>query len=196
MSVVRADTDGSEEGRIGARLRALRTARGLSLKRLSLASSVPVSTISKIENGQLNPSLVHAINLASALDENLGFLVPTQTRPSPLVVSRAAERPAIAFPEMGLSLEDLNGPAARGRLEARLGIIAAGAHSGEEPMRHAGEELAHVLSGGLDYDVAGTAFALRAGDTLHFKSDQPHRWRNAADGPTRVLWVFSDGLSF
>ena len=36
----------------------------------------------------------------------------------------------------------------------------------------------------------------KAGDTIHFKSDQPHRCENAARGRTEVIWVFSDGLSF
>ena len=60
---------------LGERLRMLRRERGFSIADLARTSAVPASTISKIENGLLNPSLVHAINLASALDANLGFLV-------------------------------------------------------------------------------------------------------------------------
>ncbi len=37
---------------------------------------------------------------------------------------------------------------------------------------------------------------MNPGDTIHFKSTLPHRWENLADGTTRVVWVFSDGLSF
>ena len=60
-----------ETKRISERLRELRLGRKLTISRLAELSKVPASTISKIENGQLRPSLVHAINLASALRENL-----------------------------------------------------------------------------------------------------------------------------
>ena len=62
-----------ETERVGERLRELRLGRKYTISRLAGLSNVPASTISKIENGQLRPSLVHAINLASALQENLGF---------------------------------------------------------------------------------------------------------------------------
>lgn len=179
---------------VGLRLRDLRTERGLSIANLAKASGVPGSTISKIENGQINPSLVHAINLASALDANLGFLVGPREAAGDFTAHRKALRNAMAYPELGLELEDLSCDASRGILEARIGRIAPGAHSGAEPMRHKGEELCHVLEGCLRYELESETIMLDAGDTLHFKSERPHRWVN--EGDTVVLWVFSDGLSF
>jgi transcriptional regulator with XRE-family HTH domain len=49
-----------EVAQLGIRLRAIRTARKLTLTQLAELSGVPASTISKIENGQLLPSLVNA----------------------------------------------------------------------------------------------------------------------------------------
>ena len=113
--------------RVSERLRALRLGRKLTISRLAELSKVPASTISKIENGQLRPSLVHAINLASALQENLGFLVARfRERPQPRVVLRRAERDTIEYPEMGLTLQDLSGHFLPGVLEARLGHSGAG----------------------------------------------------------------------
>ena len=116
--------------RVSRRLRELRLGRKLTISRLAELSGVPGSTISKIENGQLRPSLVHAINLASALQENLGFLVARfRERPQRRVVVRRATRDTIEYPEMGLVLQDLSGHFFPGVLEARLGILAPGAHS-------------------------------------------------------------------
>lgn len=182
---------------LGQRLRLLRRDRGLSIADLAAVSGVPGSTISKIENGLLNPSLVHAINLASALDANLGFLVDrTRTRHARHSVVRRAQRGRRDFPEMAMVLEDLNIGFVPGVLESRIGTISPGAHSGSERMSHAGEELVHVLSGTVTYDVDGTEYRLAEGDTLHFKCDTPHRWMNQGDGTAVLLWVFSDGLSF
>lgn len=184
-------------GTLGPTLRTLRLSRGWSLSELSLASGVPISTISKIENGQMSPSLVHAINLAGALDANLGFLVGRDARQSaPFSVVRAEGRAEIDFAEMSLKLQDLQGGFTPNLLEARLGVLSPGARSGEEPMRHAGEEICHVLDGAIRYTIADTVHELAAGDTIHFKCSDPHLWENRAPGTTRVVWVFSDGLSF
>lgn len=181
---------------IGDTLRALRLSRNWALADLSSASGVPVSTISKIENGLMQPSLVHAINLAAALEANLGFLTRRATDATPISVMRARHRPRLDLPGMGLTLEDLHGSFAPGVLEARAGLLAIGARSGDEDMTHPGEEICRVLSGAIRYHIGGEIHDLAPGDTIHFRSDDPHRWENAAPGPTRVVWIFSDGLSF
>jgi transcriptional regulator with XRE-family HTH domain len=186
-----------ETERVSERLRELRLGRKLTISRLAELSKVPGSTISKIENGQLRPSLVHAINLASALQENLGFLVARfRERPQPRVVVRRSERHTIDYPEMGLVLQDLSGHFLPGVLEARLGILSRGAHSGVGSMTHQGEEFCFVLSGAITYRIDEQTYDLAAGEYLHFRSDIPHSWENAVAAETRVLWIFSDGLSF
>lgn len=186
-----------ETERVSERLRELRLARKLTISRLAELSKVPASTISKIENGQLRPSLVHAINLASALEENLGFLVARfRERPRPRAIVRRVQRDTIEYPEMGLTLQDLSGHFLPGVLEARLGILARGAHSGVGSMTHQGEEFCCVLSGAISYRIDEEIYDLSANEYLHFRSDTPHSWENAVSAETRVLWIFSDGLSF
>jgi transcriptional regulator with XRE-family HTH domain len=182
---------------IGDQLRRLRLDRGLSVNSLAKRAGVPASTISKIENGLLKPSLVHAINLASALEENLGFLVDryrSAPRRTSIVYAEARER--LEFPDMGLTLQDLSGHFNPGVLEARYGILKAGAHSGCAPMTHPGDEICCVVKGAITFEVGDERWTLAAGDTIQFKSDVPHRWENAARGRTEVIWVFSDGLQF
>jgi transcriptional regulator with XRE-family HTH domain len=182
---------------VGTRLRALRMAKGLTVSALAAISQVPSSTISKMENGRLQPSLVHAINLAMALGENLGFLVDRyRSEPEDVVIVRRSSRSRIDYPELGIALEDLNGNFHSGVLEARVGVLQPEASSGTEPMTHAGEELCLVLDGAIRYTIDEQAYTLEKGDSLHFKSNQEHRWENSHDGTTRVLWIFSDGLSF
>jgi len=182
---------------IGERLKALRLERSFTLTRLAELSGVPVSTISKIENRQLRPSLVNAINLAMALKENLGFLVDRyRSRPEPIAVVRAGSRDTIGYDEMGLTLQDLSGNFVPGVLEARIGMLTKGAHSGVDPMTHKGEELCVVLSGAIRYRIGEDIVDLSSGEFLHFKSEIKHTWENVHPRTTRVLWVFSDGLSF
>ena len=182
---------------VGRRLRALRLEKGLTVNGLAAIAQVPPSTISKMENGRLQPSLVHAINLAMALGANLGFLVDRyRAEPEDVVVARQCDRARIDYPEMGITLEDLNGNFHSGVLEARLGVLRRGATSGAETMSHAGEEFCYVLDGAIRYTIDDEAFTLETGDSLHFRSELAHRWENRRDGLTTVAWVFSDGLSF
>ncbi len=182
---------------VGERLRALRLSKGLTVNALSAISQVPPSTISKMENGRLRPSLVHAINLAMALGENLGFLVDRyRADPEDVVIVRRGNRSRIDYPEMGMALEDLNGNFHSGILEARIGVLQPGSTSGSEPMTHSGDELCHVLDGAIEYTIENQVYPLDRGDSLHFKSDQEHAWKNSHEGITTVLWIFSDGLSF
>src|SRR5690349_19799492 len=119
----RYDTNG-----IGERLREVRRSRGFTIGRLAAASGVPASTISKIEKGRLRPSLVNAINLAGALEQNIGFLVSRYRHPPEArVVVRAKKRETLGYGPMGLALQDLNGHSTPGTLEARMGILSAGA---------------------------------------------------------------------
>ena len=186
-----------ETERVAGRLRELRLSRQLTLTKLAELSGVPASTFSKIETGQLRPSLVHAINLAFALKENLGFLVDRfRDQPKPVSIVRTAERDTIEYPEMGLTLQDLSGQFSSGVLEARLGILARDAHSGLGSMRHPGEEFCYVISGAIRYQIDGEIYELSAGEYIQFKSTIHHSWENPYGQETRVIWVFSDGLSF
>ena len=128
---------------------------------------------------------------------NLGFLVDRyRNGPQPRVVVRAGVRDTLVYPEMGLTLQDLNGHFEPGVLETRIATLARGARSGSTPMTHAGEEFCYVMEGLVRYHVDGKTFDLKAGDYIHFKSHLRHWWQNRHRGVSRVLLIFSSGLSF
>jgi quercetin dioxygenase-like cupin family protein len=56
-------------------------------------------------------------------------------------------------------------------------------------MEHSGEELVHVLSGTLEFEVDGEKYRVTAGDSLHFRTDRPHRWSNPGARPAKALWM-------
>jgi transcriptional regulator with XRE-family HTH domain len=181
---------------VGERLRAMRERHGMTINGLGRLAGVPPSTISKIENGLLKPSLVNAIALASALGENLGFLVDRyRDRPQPISVVRLRGRELLEFPEMGFGLQDMNGNFPRGVLEARYGLLKPGARSGKRPMKHPGDEICCVMKGALRYHIGADQWELHPNDVIHFKCDIPHHWENASRGRTEVLWVFSEGAA-
>ena len=113
------------------------------------------------------------------------------------MIRRRGPRDTIDYPEMELALQDLSGHFLPGLLEARVGVLAPGAHSGIGPMTHQGEEFCTVLSGAIRYRIDDETYELAASDYICSSSPTcviPGKTRMR--GGTRVLWVFSDGLSF
>ncbi len=66
--------------------------------------------------------------------------------------------------------------------------VAAGRDSGKSPLMHPGEELVYMLSGALEFELDET-YHLRQGDSLHFRTDRPHRWRNSTARPAKAIWI-------
>jgi quercetin dioxygenase-like cupin family protein len=56
-------------------------------------------------------------------------------------------------------------------------------------MEHPGEELVHLLEGELEFQVDDETVLLAPGDSLHFRTDRPHRWRNPGRKPARAVWM-------
>lgn len=59
----------------GERLRALRTAKGLTLEQLAFAADIELSQVYRIETGKVNPTLTTIIVLANGLDITVAELV-------------------------------------------------------------------------------------------------------------------------
>ncbi len=57
--------------------------------------------------------------------------------------------------------------------------------------RHPNEQLGYVLAGEVTYDVAGEIIVCRAGEVYLIPPDVPHAIRVSAEGPARLLEVFS-----
>jgi transcriptional regulator with XRE-family HTH domain len=92
---------------VGARLRALREARRLSIKALAEASGLAVNTLSLIEHGKSSPSVSTLQQLAVAMRVPItAFFTPEAPR-SRVVYHRAGEVPMTPFPHGALA--DLRG---------------------------------------------------------------------------------------
>ena len=83
-----------------------------------------------------------------------------------------------------------------GRAELLARGFEVGAHSmdhailaREKPLEHPGEELIYVLEGELEFSVGGKPFLLRPCDALHFRTVQPHSWRNPGTVPAVAVWL-------
>lgn len=171
---------------VGQRLRALRTARGLSLATVAEQSGLSISFLSAVERGQSRMSVANLFKLADAYGTTvpaLGTDHPTEQR----AVLHPSDRPHYVAGGGRVVIEDLI--ATPGALEAQHVQILPGGGS-EEPYAHPGEELVYVLTGSLIFWInERERYRLEPGDALHFRSTEVHRWRNEGDEPVSIVWV-------
>lgn len=175
-----------DEPDVGMRLRALRTAKGLSARRLADLADVTPAYLSRLETGQLSPTVGTLARLMKALDEPVAALFAPAGSAGPLV--RRDERSTIQH--HGVS-DQLLSPLRSGRLEVLETVVAPGAGSGD-PYSHGGdEECVVVLSGTLRLDVGPDEYVLSEGDALTFACRTPHAWMNTGRKTARALWVIT-----
>jgi transcriptional regulator with XRE-family HTH domain len=176
---------------IGARLRAARRDRGLSLATVAERSGLTKGFLSEVERDLTSPSVGSLLRVCAALDLPVGALFAAEQGP----VVRAAERAPVAFGGQGVDEFQLT-PAGERRLLVLQSDIAPGGGSGEDPYRLGSDaEFVHVLEGTLEVEVDGARHRLAAGDSMTFDAGAAHTWANPSGSrPARVLWVLVPAL--
>jgi transcriptional regulator with XRE-family HTH domain len=179
----------TDEQSLGLRVRALREARGLSLRQLAHAADVSESFVSQVERGVANPSVASLRRLAEALGASVGSFFEGDARRGRVV--RSSERAKLLHPHR--KWEDaLITPHNARRLQVILSVIEPGEGSGGEPYSHdSDEECALVLKGSLEFRVGDESYLLEEGDSLTFESRLPHWNRNPGPTKAEVLWIIT-----
>lgn len=172
---------------VGIRIRNLRNERGLSLRALAELSELSPNTISLIERGETSPSVSTLHRLATALGVHISSFFIEPSERAQLILTPANER--IRSGSGSVLLESLGWGLEEQTCDPFIVTLKPGASSGRRMMVHAGTELIHCLEGELDVEVAGEGCRLGPGDTLLFRGEQPHRWRNPNHDPSVFMMM-------
>lgn len=162
---------------VGARLRQVRTRRGVTLTDLAATTGISKSTLSRLESGQRKPSLELLLPIAQAhripLDELVGA-------------------PEIGDPRIQLRPQKRNG-----RVVVPLTQNPTGIHAWKvliPPERkapvlrsHEGNEWLYVLSGELRLLLGGHDIIMKAGEVAEFDTRVPHWFGAAGSRPVEIL---------
>jgi XRE family transcriptional regulator, regulator of sulfur utilization len=185
------------EASIGARVRLLREAMGLSLRDLALRTGVSAQMLSQVERGDTSPTLAIAGRIASGLELSLSQLLRLDEGDGVAVVRRG-ERRAGGARERGHGYEIVTPPLPGQRAEVSLHALAPGAATGgaaDPPMHEPGSRETAVVTGGrVRLVCAGTAYELFEGDAVTFDADLPHRFENPGPDEAGFFAVVSAGL--
>ena len=177
---------------VGRNLRKLREELNLSLRQLGEKVGVSASTIQKIEHNHISPTLETILKIARGLGKDLQFFLDPEPEHTTVVFFPQAQRRRIDPPDVRFSIEILTEGLSDQQFSALLLSIPPGGTRGH--LRHQGEELQHCLCGTVALTIQGKQYLMRAGDTVHFKSDRMHKWVNVGNVDAQLLLVCSPPL--
>jgi ribosome-binding protein aMBF1 (putative translation factor) len=192
---VRELRENNLEKAIGHEVRAYRQKLGIRVADLSAATGISVGMLSKIENGNISPSLTSLQALSRALS------VPLTTLFRSFEESRGA-----TFVKAGTGINMERRGTRAGHQYSLLGHIttATGGVTVEPYLitlttksdvfptfQHEGLEFLYMLEGEVVYRHGDNLYAMQVGDSLFFDADAPHGPEKLTRLPARYLSIIS-----
>lgn len=159
---------------LGQHLQSLRKAQGWSLSQLAAAAGIAKSNLSRLEQGNGNPTLDTIWRLAVQLKVPFGTLV------API---------AVPLGEDGVEVRLIDQGKESPQVDAYWMRCAPFTTRVAEPHTPGTRESLILLSGHLEAGPEGDIHPLAAGDTLTFPADRTHYYRTGDDWATLLVSV-------
>ena len=175
---------------LGADMRALRKARGVTLSDLSKTLGRSVGWLSQVERDLSEPSISDLRGIAKALGVPISMLFGQSQTPADEAgyVVRNGARRQIGSGQGGL-IEELLSPDLTDDFEMVHSTFAAQSRAGEIIQRPT-QEVGFLISGKLDLMINGQTFTIHPGDSFRIRGE-PHEWINPYNEPAVAIWVIA-----
>lgn len=180
---------------IGHEVRTFRKKLGITVADLAAATGMSVGMLSKIENGNISPSLTTLQSLSKALGVPLTAFFRGFEEPKSASFVKAGE---------GVNLERRGTRAGHhysllGHIQNNTSgvvvepyLITLNAESDVFPtFQHEGMEFLYMLEGEVVYRHGDRLYRMEAGDSLFFDADAPHGPEELVKLPARYLSIIS-----
>lgn len=187
-----AAPDLSDSAALGARLRDVRQAKGLTLQELSRRSGIALSTLSKAERGLAALTYDRIVHIAAGLGLDFGELFDTSAVPFRLreaSVMRHGAAPIHETPYYTYSMAH-SGAAGKQMIPMFGRIHARGVTEFKEMISHPGEEFTTVLDGVVELHLENHApIRLERYDSVYFDSTLEHAYVSVGPGEAFIVCV-------
>lgn len=187
-----APTPTRSEQNLGQRVRDIRKARGWTLQDLGDKTGLAVSTISKMERGDISLTYDRFMRLAQGLGLDVGELfdtTPDSFQQGSVSVTRAGTGPrhdteTYRYEMIAAHLSGKHMVPMTGKVKAKS------VTQFDALVSHVGEEFLYLLSGSLTVHIAGRdTISLAPGDSLYFDSSMGHAYLSAEEDDANILVV-------
>jgi transcriptional regulator with XRE-family HTH domain len=179
---------------VGARLRALRTLRGISQRELAKRCGVTHSSLSLIEQGKVSPSISSLKKVLDAIPMSVGDFFTMELESRNQVFYSADELVNMGSGEVIYKLVGAN------RQDRALGFMIETypphTDTGREMIAHQGEEAGVVLEGEIEITIGAEIRVLKAGEAFYYNTNVPHRFRNISEAPCKLVSCVTPARNF
>lgn len=171
----------SESPTLGALIRSLRSRQGWTLKEMSVKSGIPVSTLSKVEHGQLTLTYDKLYQLSQKLGMRMSELFAEEAEADPPVTARRSLgdlKTAVHVQTANYDYHYLCAELRRKQMIPVMGRLRTKTlEEFGDLVHHSGEEFSYVIKGTV---VLHTEFydpvVLHAGQSIYFDSSMGHAY--------------------
>lgn len=176
---------------VAENVRRIREEKKLTLDGAAALTGVSRSMLAQLEKGEVNPTISVLWKIANGYKVSFTTLVEPQDRQVALLrqgeplredEGRYLNYPVFAFDEQKL-FETY-----------RIVLQPAGSLTAQPHLKGA-EEYLTVFQGTLEITVAGEVFRLEKGDSLRFRADVAHGYRNAGPGEASMSMLIYYGTT-
>ena len=164
---------------LGRHIQALRTARGLSLSQLASDAGIAKSNLSRLEQGNGNPTIDTIWRLAKQLDIPFGSLV------SPISEPVGEEGVLVRLIDQGHDSPKVD-----------VYWMSCAPHTSRQAEAHTQgtRESITVISGQMETGTEREKRLVHPGETHHFAADQPHHYTTFEQWTTVMVTVVYNAL--
>ena len=174
-------------GRIGSRIRELRSEQGLTVQQLADRAQISRRLLTQIEHGQANPSLVAVTRIARQLGTDFTALLPDTGEPaSPIDVEGPDGHVLVWTTERGSSAHLLVATTGRSADLWRWQLLPGESYAGSAD-RTGSQELFYVLEGELTLTADGHEVTVPAQSAGRLRSDRAYTYTNHGTVTTTFL---------
>ncbi len=175
---------------LGADIRALRKARGLTLTEIAARLDRSVGWLSQVERDLSEPSISDLRLIAECLGVPMSMLFAHSAAPveEQGYVVRAGSRRPMGSREEGL-IEELLSPDLTDDFEVVHSTFEPNSRM-QTPADRPTQEVGYLVSGQLDLTIGSRRFSVGPGDSFRIKHETYH-WANPYDEPAVAVWVIA-----
>lgn len=178
---------------VGARVKAVRESKGLSLEDISQRTDIEVPMLMRIEEGSIAPPLGSVIKLAKSLEMKIGYFISGDEdkaftivrRGDRKVISRYDSKKGKQYGYEYISLA----PHKKDRHMEPFMVTLVPTDTEEERSTHDGQEFIYVLDGTMEVRLGDEVHIIEHGDAIYYDSTVPHLVKCHGEKETKILAV-------
>jgi transcriptional regulator with XRE-family HTH domain len=182
-----------EIAEIGRRIKKVREANYMTLKKVEAKAGISATHISEIERGKTSPTINALIRIAKALEKDPAYFIEERELQDVSFIALEDRTKKEMDWKDGGEMTDLTHSIPSGKINSRLISLEPQEKKEWKLHAHDADEAALIMSGQVTFHVEGKDYTLSGGDSIYIAGSQEHDFINASDKEeAELIWFGSE----